>query len=509
MGDDRDGLDKEMAYARSAASGVAMLLAAVVCGGPSAVAQARPPGYVEAASAFQSAFNVEQRLFFQVLMTAAGYWNAVPNENFNQRLFKAVQRFQTENGLTPNGAVDKAQLERLFAVATPMLDLWSFRKVSHPSRRTAIWIPFGLGLHAVRNEFGLTYVDPQKRAKIEFTTVPNVGIGQNYAAVLNTIVREGAKVHYRVMKDGWFVISATTPDGIDHYMRYHQDGAYVTGFTLSWNNANGNVAGERIAILMSASLWSSMTGAAFIDPPTPEPKVAVARPAPVQLPPAPQPSAASPTPSKPKATGDSSGTGFFVGNDGSLLTNAHVVDECTTIRVTLDGREPLPARLAASDKANDLALLRVDHRPTNLAAIRIGIRLGEPVAVFGFPLSNVLASTGNFTLGNVTALAGLGDDTRHIQISAPVQPGNSGGPLLDHQGNLVGVVTYKLNALKTVAASGDIPQNVNFALKSSAAASFLESNRVAFETGTATATLGPADLADYAKAVSVFITCTK
>nr|WP_152718071.1 serine protease [Microvirga tunisiensis] len=132
-----------------------------------------------------------------------------------------------------------------------------------------------------------------------------------------------------------------------------------------------------------------------------------------------------------------------------MLTNAHVVDECTTIRVTLDGREPLPARLAASDKANDLALLRVDHRPTKLAAIRIGIRLGEPVAVFGFPLSNVLASTGNFTLGNVTALAGLGDDTRHIQISAPVQPGNSGGPLLDHQGNLVGVVTYKLNALKT------------------------------------------------------------
>ncbi len=80
--------------------------------------------------------------------------------------------------------------------------------------------------------------------------------------------QEGGKIHYRVIRDGWFVISATTPDGIDHYMRYHQDGTHVTGFTLSWNNNNGNVAGERIAVLMSASLWSNMTGAAFVDPPT-------------------------------------------------------------------------------------------------------------------------------------------------------------------------------------------------------------------------------------------------
>jgi serine protease Do len=73
-----------MDHGRRAATGLAILLAALVCGGPPALAQVRPLGYVEAASTFQSTFNVEQRLFFQVLMTAAGYWNAVPNENFNQ-----------------------------------------------------------------------------------------------------------------------------------------------------------------------------------------------------------------------------------------------------------------------------------------------------------------------------------------------------------------------------------------------------------------------------------------
>jgi serine protease Do len=202
-----------MTYGRSMALAAAMMLAAMASGVPSAIAQARLRGYVEAESAFQSTFNVEQRLIFQVLLTSAGYWNAVPNENFNQRLFKAVQRFQAENGLTPDGAVDKAQLDRLLTVATPMLDLWGFRKVSHPSRRSVIWVPFGLGLQAVRNEFGLTYVDLGKRVKVEFTTVPNIGIAQNYTAVLNMIVQERAKIHYRVMKDGWFVISATTVRG--------------------------------------------------------------------------------------------------------------------------------------------------------------------------------------------------------------------------------------------------------------------------------------------------------
>jgi hypothetical protein len=71
----------------------------------------------------------------------------------------------------------------------------------------------------------------------------------------------------------------------------------------------------------------------------------------------------------------------------------------------------------------------------------------------------------------------------------------------------VGVVTYKLNALKTAPASGEIRQNVNFALKASAAASFPESNRVAFENGSATTAMGHADLADHAKAISAFIAC--
>jgi serine protease Do len=85
----------------------------------------------------------------------------------------------------------------------------------------------------------------------------------------------------------------------------------------------------------------------------------------------------------------------------------------------------------------------------------------------------LLATSGNFTLGNVTAVAGLGDDTRILQISAPVQPGNSGGPLLDYSGNVVGVIEGKLNAITVFTLTNDLAQNVNFAIKANVVTNFL------------------------------------
>ncbi|WP_052764011.1 S1C family serine protease [Microvirga massiliensis] len=226
--------------------------------------------------------------------------------------------------------------------------------------------------------------------------------------------------------------------------------------------------------------------------------VAAIRPAP--LPPS--------TPPK-QPSRSSSGTGFFVTSEGHIVTNSHVVAGCSTIEVKSPSGTAASARLLAQDSTNDLALLKVEQTVSKAASLRLGVRLGEPIAAFGFPFTSVLASSGNFTLGNVTALAGIGDDTRYLQISAPIQPGNSGGPLLDETGGLVGVVTSKLNALKTVAATGDLPQNVNFAIKASALATFLESNRVNFSTGSGTnlTRLSAPDLAEQATSISVMVRC--
>ena len=94
-------------------------------------------------------------------------------------------------------------------------------------------------------------------------------------------------------------------------------------------------------------------------------------------------------------------------------------------------------------------------------------RLAETVVVYGFPLSGMLSSSGNVTLGNISALMGLGDDSRDVQISAAVQPGNSGGPMFDGSGLLLGVVQSKLNAIRAASVTGDIAQNVNFAIRGS------------------------------------------
>lgn len=170
----------------------------------------------------------------------------------------------------------------------------------------------------------------------------------------------------------------------------------------------------------------------------------------------------------------SSGTGFMVAA-GRALTNHHVIEECRTVRVRSAAGADLPARVATFDRERDLALLDVADTAGPPLAFRRDQngRRGEGVVTYGFPLAGLLSSGPTLTTGEISALAGLADNQRQYQISAPVQPGNSGGPLLDMAGNVVGVIVSKLNAQRVAQRTGDIPQNVNFAVKGSEAIEFL------------------------------------
>lgn len=216
---------------------------------------------------------------------------------------------------------------------------------------------------------------------------------------------------------------------------------------------------------------------------------------------------ATPEPGKPHklpAGTVSTGTGFYVSERGHVLTNYHVVDGCTEHLVRQPGKPSLKARLVAGDATNDLAVLATDFPQAIVPPLSMRARMGESVYVYGYPQSDVLASTGNFTIGSVTATAGANDDTRKIQISAPVHQGNSGGPALDQFGNVIGVVQSKQVAF----ASGDVPQNVNFAIKTSIALNFLESNGV--EAPLNVRTVDPMDgatIAERAKDFTVQVAC--
>jgi S1-C subfamily serine protease len=372
-----------------------------------------------------------------------------------------------------------------------------------------IWIPTGLGLRRTETRFGYDFIDPRKRVYIQFARFPGGAPSRHLEASLDFLARQNAVIHYKVARDDWYVISASTPDGKDWYFRYHQDDAAVTGFTIAWNNANGDIHAERIALLMSASLWSDRTGAPMLAPwelgvrtiLPPEPDVVNKE---IESAPAP----AEPAPTKETTDLVSTGTGFFVSESGDLLTNNHVVETCRDIKIRMPDRSVKDAKVLARDATNDLAVLKVDGVTTKAAPLRPDTKLGEPVAAFGFPHADIMSSTGSFTLGNVTSMSGLHDDSRYVQISAPVQSGNSGGPLLDYNGSAVGVVASKLNALKVALATDDLPQNVNFAIKGYVVASFLDANQVMTAPPvTRDKPLDPTQLAEVAQSVSAFVVC--
>lgn len=204
----------------------------------------------------------------------------------------------------------------------------------------------------------------------------------------------------------------------------------------------------------------------------------------------------------------SSGTGFIVSRQGYVLTNHHVIEGCTTIRATTEERKK-EVTVVGADVENDLAVLKLPGPAQNVARFREGrtIRSGDSVVVVGFPLHGLLASAANMTTGIVSALAGLGNDARFVQITAPVQPGNSGGPLLDQSNQVVGIVVSKLNALKVAKSTGDIPQNINFAINGAVAKLFLDSQGVEYETGPSSKKVEPAEIGAAAKKFTLLVEC--
>jgi S1-C subfamily serine protease len=209
----------------------------------------------------------------------------------------------------------------------------------------------------------------------------------------------------------------------------------------------------------------------------------------------------------------STGTGFVAAH-GAVVTNLHVVDDCGRIIVrAADGREFAAGRPVHADERRDLALLAVPGEVGPPLSFRPGpVRRGEGVVTYGFPLAGLLSSGPTLTTGEVSALSGIGDNEAHIQISAPVQPGSSGGPLLDRQGQVVGVVVAKLNAARVAARLGDIPQNVNFAIRHEEVLDFLREAGIRPASGPPGGVRGErsaAEVGDIAHPSTVFIRCER
>ena len=196
------------------------------------------------------------------------------------------------------------------------------------------------------------------------------------------------------------------------------------------------------------------------------------------------------------------GTAFMITADGSLLTNHHVIEGCNEVHIRGYGT----ANLHAQSIENDLALLTVDVEgklsPEKVAVFRSqpSVRLGESIIVYGFPLTEIMSRYGTVSNGLIASLSGHNGDIKEYQITAPTHSGNSGSPLLDASGHVVGVVSSRLDATQA--------ENVGYAVKWSVVQGFLEAHHIEFMMKPSNLNLSIPDIVDKATGYTLPVTCT-
>jgi len=194
----------------------------------------------------------------------------------------------------------------------------------------------------------------------------------------------------------------------------------------------------------------------------------------------------------------SSGTGFFVSRQGHMITNNHVIDECNNIKMFYGGKD-FPAEVLAFDKINDLAIIKANIQPDLIYSVSDNdAELLEEVIVAGYPLGKKISASIKATSGTITALSGLGDNYSEFQTDAALNSGNSGGPIINQKGNVIGVAVSKWQEQGV--------ESFNFGIKSSVLNIFANANGLKFLSPNYR-TMGKKDLGKLITKATVYLEC--
>ncbi|MDA9588815.1 serine protease [Candidatus Pelagibacter sp.] len=184
------------------------------------------------------------------------------------------------------------------------------------------------------------------------------------------------------------------------------------------------------------------------------------------------------TPDDDKIYSVGSGTGFFINQTGHIISNNHVIDSCNAVKLHYKGKVT-PVTILATDRSNDLSLMKVDTKPDDVFSVATDdANLLDDIYVAGFPFGKDVSSSVKVTKGVVSALTGIANNYSNIQIDAALQPGNSGGPIINKEGNVVGVAVAKLDYKIILENYDTIPEGTNFGIKSSTVQQFIKANNV-------------------------------
>lgn len=323
-----------------------------------------------------------------------------------------------------------------------------------------------------------------------FAIAPQIATERYHNYVLSKHGAQGEP--YTVRRDNFAVSSSTSWDGATLYAwSVYRNGSWTTAL-LSASHANKNEL-NAVAASLQAGRGRPLvfTEGGYLQTAV-ERTVALLESADT-----------APAPSAENEVQEGSGSGLFVSYEGHVLTNAHVVEGCSEIRVNGN-----MATVRATSQMFDLAILQTTMDSTGEVArfSPTSARLNSDVTVAGYPYAGLLGGL-NITRGSISSVIGAGGDETRMQLTAPVQSGNSGGPVIANDGEVVGVIVSKLDALRLADATGDVPQNVNFAIRGEIAKLFLSQNGVEPLLGLNDKELSPEDLGELSSQFTAFVEC--
>jgi serine protease Do len=401
-------------------------------------------------------------------------------------LIDSIRAFQKEAGYRPTGALDPTQIAKLTEKAGKRVAQDDYAYVSDAASGTLVALPRKTFTEKTSATRGTRYAAPNRTIAIETVRYSEGGMSlvQMYKSYLDVVGHD--TILQNAFRGDDFSV-ATTNRGIVQMRRFRSDGDELKGLTIRFDrDADPDFLAVAYAMMNDFAPPERTAAPAYLSTPEIE-----------RFPP--------PGFNSRSKTARASGSGFIVALPDKVLTNAHVVRDCAEV---MAGKN-MSARIVAVDEVNDLALLQVPRLEAAKAAVFASepILLGTEVAAFGFPLRGILADQLNMTIGIVSALAGPAGNAKYIQISAAVQPGNSGGPVVDLSGHTIGIVTSRLTRVASDAGAEETVQLVNFAVRQERATTFLRLNGVEPRIGSTGAAKSKTELGSEVAAYTVPIIC--
>jgi S1-C subfamily serine protease len=397
-----------------------------------------------------------ERRGIQINLISAGFYTGFADAKFGRNTYAALLEFENRHSILPNGILTRYEASRLVRIAQQWRDSLQFADARDERAGVALPVPYALVLPLEPTERGALWADRRSTLQIETMAfdAAEAKLDVLYLAFTQDTVSPG--IEYKAKRSNFFVVSGESR-GIKYYTLLRNNYGYVSGFTVSWSTAIDDT-GSRVAVFLASKVeFFRPAGGPLPSLLNQEPPVSEA------------PGSATPAVETP---GMVSGSGFFISSSGLILTNNHVVNACDAIEVPRFGR----AEVLRADENWDLAVILVpqprDNQPTATIA-EAAPSLGSEVIVGGFPLSDLFDNDFKVAFGEVTGRRGLGGDKRQFSVSAPIQPGNSGGAIINSRGEVVGIAVSKLNDAKMMESVGSTGANFSFAIDATQIHSFL------------------------------------